>query len=66
LYEYVLQFPDGSEEVRIADRPLRIGDRMLIGGRRWIVGAKMTGDNRVAARFLLTTNTTGTETRSGA
>ena len=62
LYEYVLQFPDGSKEVRLGDRPLNIGDRVLIGARRWIVDAKMPGDGRVAARLLLKTSKKGTAT----
>ena len=37
LFEIVLRFSDGREEVRITDRPPDIGHALEVGGRAWVI-----------------------------
>jgi hypothetical protein len=39
LYELVLQFPDGREEIRLTDEPVAVGDTVAIRGASWEVVA---------------------------
>jgi hypothetical protein len=37
LYEIVLRYPDGWDEVRFTDRPVALGDRIRVANRLWDV-----------------------------
>jgi hypothetical protein len=54
LYEYILRWPDGREEVRIGDHARQVGDTLTVANREWTVVRleRELPDLRATARFL--------------
>lgn len=52
-FEFLLDFGDDRQELRIGDRPARLGGRMTILGREWVVDDFIPREGRMLGRFRL-------------